>query len=310
MTKLIQRPSLLGCALLLACGVRGPGAMTGASSTSGDATDSDSTHGSTTSASTTDPTTSDSGTSPAGSSSGCAFVCLPDALDEELCNPYAQDCPEGKKCTAASTDGDGAWDANICVEVMPNGGAPGDECTAEGGVSGVDSCAKGSMCWNVNMDGQGVCVALCEGSPQAPTCDDADKLCVIANEGALNLCLQKCDPLLPDACPGEVCLPNPQGEPGFACVLDASEGMGAVNAPCAFANACNPGLLCVGAALGMQCDPNAGGCCQPYCDLSLGQQPDPNPVCDTQGGQFCLSVFDLGMAPPGHENVGVCGIPQ
>jgi hypothetical protein len=44
------------------------------------------------------------------------------------------------------------------------------------------------------------------------------------------------------------------------------------------------------------------GCCAPFCDLS---SPDCPGV-----GQTCLPWFEPGMAQPGLENVGVCGIPQ
>ena len=299
----------LAAALALAACNGDKNQTSGASSTGDGSSSTGSSSTSTSSSGTTeDPTTS--GTTGSSSSTGAFFV-PSDMSSPPQCDQWKQDCPEGQKCMPYSGDGDFSWESLKCVDVMPNPGQVGDDCMAEGGVSGIDNCDKGLMCWDVDpMTNVGVCVAMCVGSPDAPSCESNDASCLISNMGVLTLCLPKCDPLLPDACPGEVCLPNPQGEPGFACILDASEGMGTVNAPCAFANACNPGLLCVGAALGMQCDPNAGGCCQPYCDLSLGQQPDPNPVCDTQGGQFCLSVFDMGMAPPGHEDVGVCGIPQ
>lgn len=91
-----------------------------------------------------------------------------------------------------------------------------------------------------------------------------------------------CSPTKPETlgdAAGEFCLPNPQGDAGFACILDVLGGLGVVNAPCAFANARNPGLICVS-------------------------------TCDRQGGQFRVPLFDVGMSPPGAENIGVCGIPQ
>ena len=47
------------------------------------------------------------------------------------------------------------------------------------------------------------------------------------------------------------------------------------------------------------CDPDAGGCCLPFCDLS-----DPNVVCPG-GGQTCVSLYEESK----HENVGICVVP-
>ena len=251
-----------------------------------------------------------------GTSTGCSFLgcdtggdsgpqCL--VVDGQVrcseCDPWTQDCPEGQKCMPWANDGGNSWNALKCTEVMPNAGKPGDECTVEGsGVSGVDSCEKGAMCWNVSQEtGKGTCVAFCTGSPEAPMCADPDSFCAIANDGVLTLCFPNCDPLLQD-CPGtDVCIPNPNGG-NFLCVLDASGDLGKQNDPCEYANACDPGLVCVDPALASECDPMAAGCCLPFCDLM-------NPDCTNQGA-MCLPWYEMNMAPPGYENVGVCGLMQ
>lgn len=305
MQKLTLISSLFGSALLFACTPDVPDIVTLSILTTGDATDSDSTtSGSTGGSTSTTANPTSGGGSEGNSSSSGGFVVEPDIPKVSMCDPYAQDCPDGEACKPASTDGDGAWDASICTKIMPNPGSVGDKCTVDGAVSGNDSCDKGAMCWNVNMEGEGVCVALCKGSPMQPSCDEAGTLCVIANDGVLNLCLPTCEPLLPDSCPGELCLPNPQGEAGYACILDASGDGGQIDQPCAYANGCKPGLLCVGVALSMKCDQGASGCCQPYCDKDM----PPDGQCDVNGGQTCLDIYEMGMDPPGYENVGVCGI--
>jgi len=234
---------------------------------------------------------------------GCGFICDTTGGNTTiaLCDVFKQDCPEGEKCTAYAEGGGSSWNATKCVPVTGEG-VPGDACMAEGGgVSGLDNCQKGSMCWDVNAENKGLCVELCGGSEAAPTCsDEADFNCAVVNEGVLNLCLPGCDPLMQD-CPGDdLCIPL---NDTFVCVLDASGDEGKEFDPCAFANACDKGLVCLDPILGMECDPNAEGCCLPFCDLG-----DPNVTCPGQG-QKCTSIYQEGMAPPEFEKVGWCVIP-
>ena len=261
----------------------------------------------------TNPTTgaSASGTTGGGGGTGgsttmCSFLdCAGSStgIDPGIqCNVWEQDCPDGQKCMPWANNGGSAWNATKCSPIDMNPGKPGDECTVEGnGVSGIDSCEKASMCWNVSQDtGKGTCVGFCMGSQEAPTCPSGTN-CVIANEGVLILCLPGCDPLQQD-CPNmDLCIPQPMGD-GFVCVLDASGDAGKQNDPCEFANACDPGFLCANPALATECDPMAAGCCLPFCDLKM-------PECTNQGA-MCLPWYEPGMEPPGLENVGVCGIMQ
>ena len=146
-----------------------------------------------------------------------------------MCDIWDQeDCPEGEKCTAYATMGS-SWDAHKCVPVMGNDQWR-DPCLALGenpGRDGLDSCAKGLMCWDVNEDGDGWCYEVCKGSPNNPLCPD-DGICALYGNGIVNLCLPKCDPLAPQSdCfnPDNLCLSDPGGQ-GFVCVLNASQGMG------------------------------------------------------------------------------------
>ena len=121
------------------------------------------------------------------------------------------------------------------------------------------------------------------------------------SEGVLNLCLPACDPLLQDCSGGELCIPYIDL---FLCALDASGDGGQVFDPCEFANACDAGLLCLNPSAGVECDPNAGGCCSPLCDVT-----DADLVCPGVG-QECLSFYGEDQAPPEFANVGICYIPR
>jgi hypothetical protein len=282
-------------------------ATTGVSVSSTSATGSTGSTGTTTTTGSIGSTTDDS----AGSETGCSFLgcsdepstCVaPPGLDGVVrseCDVWTQDCPEGHKCVPWANDGGGSWNATRCVPLDPNPKQPGDACVApEGGVSGVDDCDINGMCWDVDPEtDEGLCVAFCEGSADDPMCAPGST-CTITNDGVLSLCLPSCDPLLQD-CPGDdLCLPV-NGE--FACVLDASGEMGAYGDPCEYATACDPGLVCLNPEYVPDC--MAGGCCSPFCDVTA-----PN-MCPG-GGQECVAWYEEGMAPPGLEDVGVCGIPQ
>jgi hypothetical protein len=130
-----------------------------------------------------------------------------------------------------------------------------------------------------------------------PSCDPGFS-CAIVNDGVLILCLPGCDPLLQDCDGDDLCLPL--GE-SFGCVLVASGEEGQYGDPCEYANACDPGLVCLNPEYVPDCQ--AGGCCSPFCDTSEANE------CPGQG-QDCIPWWEEGMAPPGYETVGVCGIPQ
>ncbi|RMG95554.1 MAG: ribulose phosphate epimerase [Deltaproteobacteria bacterium] len=245
-----------------------------------------------------------------GSASGSTFIDPTTGGPPPECDVWMQDCPDGEKCMPWADDGGNSWNALKCSPVDPDPKQPGDTCTAEGGgVSGVDDCDVGSMCWNVDPEtNMGTCVAFCEGSAEAATCAEPDRTCVIANDGVLILCLPACDPLLQDCAPGDTCLPNTSGD-GFACILDASGDMAPAGTPCEFANACNVGHICAGAQFVPGCMGSLG-CCAPYCDTT---DPDANDTCANayaSPGAECVPFFEMGMAPPGHEDVGLCIIPQ
>jgi hypothetical protein len=238
---------------------------------------------------------------------GCAFYggCPTDlGGSPNECSPWVQDCPEGEKCMPFDSDGNNSWDALKCVPVARDPGKPGEPCTAEGsGVSGIDDCELGAMCWSVDNDTkEGVCVAMCTGSPDDPTCTVPDTSCLIANDEVLILCLPGCDPLLNECAPDEVCVPSPQDKGVFICALDASGDGGKEFDECAQLNSCDPGLLCGDSAMAAECDQNALRCCVAFCDLTM-------PACNGAGAE-CVPWFEEGMAPEGLDHLGVCRIPE
>ena len=221
--------------------------------------------------------------------------------DEPPCDAFAQDCPNDQKCAAIITDGGSSWDAVGCVPVSGSGQA-GDVCVSESVAEGLDDCDKGFMCWDVDDKQMGTCVKLCEGTADAPICPEMGH-CTIANDGALNLCLPVCSPLLQDCAEGNACYPVADS---FTCAPDASGDTGVANDPCEFINVCQAGLMCADAAfVGAGCPQGSTGCCTPFCDLS-DPAPCPNP------DQSCVPFFDpmnLPVNPQDAADIGSCGVP-
>jgi hypothetical protein len=208
------------------------------------------------------------------------------------CDPWVQDCPSGEKCVAYSTTG-GNWDANRCVAINGDG-QQGDSCTYSGTVESIDDCGADSFCWNVDDEGVGVCTSLCEGDANNPVCEP-DQGCTIANNGAINLCLQSCDPLLQDCEAGSVCFYDFGGD--FVCTFAGGEIL--TGGTCGFINDCAPGNVCLGAEALPECD--GATCCGAFCSLG-------DPACGTAGTE-CTPFFEEGTAPPAYVDIGVCIVP-
>ncbi|HEY8377874.1 MAG TPA: ribulose phosphate epimerase [Nannocystis sp.] len=320
-------PSALASVLLCACGDNGGTPATSAATHASNQTGADSDSSGTTTSGTTsegesstgapatttgttgapDPTstggTAEPGTTSSGTDGCQGFICQSDQGGNMIeCDVWTQDCEEGQKCMPYSGDGDYAWESTKCVPVMENPASVGDPCFVEGsGVSGIDNCEKGAMCWDVVM-GEGICVAQCIGSPDAPSCPPSGGSCLISNDGVLTLCLPTCDPLLQDCDGDDLCIPNPQNFVEFLCVLDASGEEGQLYDPCEYINACDKGFFCANPMIALECDAGAIGCCMPFCDITeVG-------VCTGQG-QECLPWYEPGQAPPGYESLGYCSIP-
>ncbi|MBV1861437.1 MAG: hypothetical protein KUG77_23660 [Nannocystaceae bacterium] len=177
---------------------------------------------------------------------------------------------------------------------------PGDACQVlVQPLSGFDTCGLGAMCWGVDpKTSLGWCVQQCEGSPQAPVCSDPNMVCSTANEGVLNLCLRVCDPDGDDCPAGQACFSVGDD---FVCGPEPGRGgpPGAPGTSCEEIAACDPGAVCInGAIYGPDCESTA--CCTEQCDLSAPECSHPD--------QQCLPLFGDGMAPPGSEDAGICGI--
>jgi hypothetical protein len=216
------------------------------------------------------------------------------------CSPWLEDCPDGQKCAAYGAEGDVSWSAYKCVPIAPRPAQLDEPCTvADHALSGEDSCDEHLMCWKTDAELNGVCVPMCTGSADEPSCADEDDFCAISDDGVLLLCLPTCDPFQQDCAAGEACIPHP-GRDVFACVPDLGGDEGQLFDPCEFANWCDPGLACIPSELASECDPGAAGCCLPFCDTS---QPDNCPGV----GQVCKQAFE--DPPPKYEHAGICALP-
>jgi len=252
----------------------------------------------------------DTGTSVDGSSSsdgddgGCqaGFYggCPPDGGNNNLeCDIWAQDCMRGEKCMPWSNDGSGLWNATICSPLDPDPAEVGEPCIVEGsGVSGIDNCALGAMCWSVDDTNTGTCVDMCMGSEANPTCADPETSCAIGYDGVVILCLPVCDPLVQDCVEGDGCYLT---DDEFLCqpVIGMTAGHGG---PCTFLDSCEVGLQCTD---GMNVAGCAGlSCCTEFCDLEAA---DPNAVCSAAAdGETCTVLLEDGQFP----NVGICRLPD
>jgi len=210
------------------------------------------------------------------------------------CDPIAQDCPEGEKCMPWSNDGGSAWNATRCSPIDPTPVGIGESCMVEGsGVSGLDNCILGAMCWDVDPETNiGECIEMCSCSYENPICQGTNTSCVISNQQSLTICLPVCNPLDMGTCPdGQGCFPF---EDLFHCAN--SVGMGTPQGtPCEFINACDPGQACVSADTLTDCD--TSGCCADFCDLEVD---------DCGAGTTCTPWYQGTQAPD--ECLGLTGI--
>ncbi len=248
----------------------------------------------TTSAQPTTATASSTGGSDVSGGDGSTTFELP-----EDCDLFAQDCPPGYKCAPYSDNG-ATWNATMCVPVVDDPAGYGEPCTAqESGVSGLDDCDVGALCFELDPETlMGECVELCGGSPDAPTCEQEDAVCIISSDGTFAPCLPTCDPLGDDCDAGELCVPSSDS---FVCTTDANPDAGAVGEACEFINVCDAGLGCFMPTPIACSDTDAAGCCLPYCSLLAPDCP---------GGLTCQPYYNEGEAPGGYEDLGVCQEPQ
>jgi hypothetical protein len=209
------------------------------------------------------------------------------------CDLVVQDCPLGEKCMPWANDGGTTWNATRCAPIAADPGQAGDPCLVVGsGQSGIDDCALGLVCWQVDPETNlGVCHPLCEAAP--PWCE-APLVCGVI-DGIAPLCTQPCDPLDPTSCPeGSACA----FFMGTALLCQpVPRGAAAVGMPCDAATVCEAGTLCSYAAA-LDCGNGVGqGCCAEPCHVGApGACPGP---------EVCAPWFPE-PAPAGLAHLGVC----
>lgn len=216
-----------------------------------------------------------------------------------VCDTLAQDCPAGSKCTGVKPSLLAPYAGTACVPDNAGiGAAVGEICINAD--DGSDTCGPQSMCMQFGS-GEGACLSFCSGTADAPACPDATVCAHIDHLWPIYLCVPACDPLAYD-CPdvgqvysAMVCAPT---SPGFGCVLRGNLQGVPLGSVCADHRDCIGAARCAPASDVPGCA--GAGCCAAYCDLLA-------PVCPL-AGQSCRPTFDPGEAPPGLDDVGVCGV--
>jgi hypothetical protein len=234
---------------------------------------------------------------------GGGFLDEPDlGANGEGCDIFSQDCPgPHQKCALFANDGSSTPNATHCVGIFDEPAKKGEPCwtanTSDSGLTGIDSCDFGLMCWDVDPEtGIGLCLALCEGDEGHPTCFDPDEACA----SKMPVCFPRCRPLEGNCPAGCGCYPV--GDM-LTCSPDASGDMGAYGDPCEFTNVCDPGNVCAGAEAVPSCPDGSAGCCTEFCDLTAPDCPE------AELGVECLPWYEEGAAGAGYENLGVCVLP-
>lgn len=207
------------------------------------------------------------------------------------CTTWAENCPEGQKCTPESSPLAFAF----CAPIVADPALLGEPCeTPFGEDFWADECEQGTLCAGVDPVDQGpVCVAHCKGDGQQPICPMGTG-CRRTDGGGVAICLPACDPLGPPCADGTVCVP---GETGFVCARDESGPLGNLHTKCSEPVQCDAGLTCVASSGVPGCENTKGRCCTPYCDIGA-------PTCPQ--GKTCVPLFEPGDAPSDWSHVGVC----
>jgi hypothetical protein len=297
---------LIECALVVAlgavgCGRRGEATDTAPSSTSG----ADTTAGDPTTGSTGGPDTVGTAetTAPADTSS------TGDDSPQGECTLWADECGPDQKCMPWSLEADEIPDEIRCCAAPESPDLIGEPCEVlDYNGSCIDSCERGAFCVLDDPAGlTGQCRRFCQ--PGANDCQP-DETCktfyeLLNDVPTVPLCMEQCDPLNQDcSVPSWLCIPDSPtqaGQSGFICVSPPPNEPYGVFEPCALANQCEPGLVCVTADRVPGC--SFTSCCTSYCSLSEGDAPcqalDPN-----------LACIDWQAPDPTWVDVGVCALPE
>lgn len=224
-----------------------------------------------------------------------------------MCDVYKQDCPKGQKCTGYGPPNTFVPIGVKCVPEAENPVPLDEPCVVGGNGLGDDNCIEGSVCLDLDYDGNGFCLQYCGGSKDMPDCGSDTKTCVQLFFGFdLGNCFNKCDPLIQNCKDGEGCYMDSTtiGNSGFVCMPVSVEGLGlGFGDACIGWSSCVPGYACVFEQFVAGCD--KGLCCTPWCDIT-----DMNPCAQFDPSMECIAWFNGVTPPPGLENVGICGVPQ
>ncbi|MEM7159571.1 MAG: hypothetical protein AAF799_42420 [Myxococcota bacterium] len=239
-------------------------------------------------------------------------------LDEETgkdpmggqCDMFAQDCNEGEKCVPWSENADLVPDDIRCCPISQPEVQAGDICVVDGYFgSCMDNCTPGTICLDIDGDGEGVCQEMCGGEPDNPECENGiDDECFVYY-GGVPLCFAKCDPLLQDCPSDKGCYPDAiaEGGTGFLCM--PTVGDNPLGGYCWLLSNCNPGMICATPDLLPNCFGGAGdaGCCTDLCDIT----ESPDPCQQLHEDMECVPWYYQGAPPPSTElqNVGACVLP-
>ncbi len=239
-------------------------------------------------------TTTDTGSG--GGSCSDEPIAKPEVFE---CSLIEQDCAAERKCMPWANDGGVAWNATRCSCIAAAPRSIGEKCLVAGDAArGLDDCERGGMCWGVEPEsGTGTCVRVCgggtTGADALSECASAET-CRVLNEGALAVCVPRCDPFASTCPQGQACLPS-EFETQWSCVPLIPD-LPRVGAPCEYANVCSPGSLCVETTECLA----AASCCTESCseDGRIGTCPIPD--------RPCQPWHAPGRGPDGEHGVGSC----
>ncbi len=228
---------------------------------------------------------------------------------EGECVLWADECGPDQKCAPWSLEDDQIPDSIRCCAAADDPDLAGEPCTMqEYNGSCLDSCERGATCVLDDQEGlTGQCRLYCQpGGNDCPPDETCKTFFELLNDvPTVPLCMEQCDPLVQDcSVPGWVCIPDSPtqaGQSGFICVAPPPDEPYAYGDPCALANQCDAGLVCVVADRLPSC--SFTSCCTSYCSLSEGDAGcmalDPN-----------LRCIDWMAPDPAWEDVGVCALPE
>jgi hypothetical protein len=197
-------------------------------------------------------------------------------------------------------DGGDVLDGTRCTPIAAMPRERGDPCEVDGPLSGIDDCAAGMMCWDVDPEmNTGVCVDMCLGGLSDAVCVDPTTACLVDEGGVVIACVPPCDPLLQDCAAGEGCYP---ADSGFFCRV---AGGAAYGESCETDRGCAAGHVCAAPEQVFGCEGDLG-CCTEFCYLAAG---DPDEICSGAADGHTCRPFADGEGPPAVA-IGVCTLPR